>query len=92
MYKEKRVTSGSAAVVRSLVFLSIWFVLYGPDLAALPVGIGAAVAATWTRLASGYCLRGPSAHGWGLCLFWHIFQVAQLDQGITVYASEADAL
>jgi multicomponent Na+:H+ antiporter subunit E len=41
---------GPPAVVRFLVFLGIWFVLYGPDLAALPVCVGAAAAATWTSL------------------------------------------
>jgi Na+/H+ ion antiporter subunit len=50
MNKGENIFSGLPAVVRWLVFLGTWFVLYGPDLAALPVGVGAAVAATWTSL------------------------------------------
>jgi multicomponent Na+:H+ antiporter subunit E len=38
------------AVVRLLIFLGIWFVLYGPDVAGLLVGTGAAIVATWTSL------------------------------------------
>ena len=50
MDKGGNILSGLPAIVRSLVFLCIWFVLYGPDLAALPVGLGAAAAATWASL------------------------------------------
>jgi multicomponent Na+:H+ antiporter subunit E len=50
MNKGENIFSGLPAVVRWLVFLGTWFVLYGPDLTALPVGAGAAVAATWTSL------------------------------------------
>jgi multicomponent Na+:H+ antiporter subunit E len=50
MDKGANILSGASAAVRLAVFLCIWFVLYGPDLAALPVGLGAAAAATWTSL------------------------------------------
>ena len=50
MNKGENILPRLPAVVRSLVFLGVWFVLYGPDLASLPVGVGAAVAATWTSL------------------------------------------
>jgi multicomponent Na+:H+ antiporter subunit E len=50
MDKGANILSGPPAAVRLVVFLCIWFVLYGPDLAALPVGLGAAAAATWTSL------------------------------------------
>jgi multicomponent Na+:H+ antiporter subunit E len=50
MDKGENISSGLPAVIRSLVFLGIWFALYGPDVAALPVGLGAAAAATWTSL------------------------------------------
>jgi hypothetical protein len=43
MDKGENISSGLPAVIRSLVFLCIWFVLYGPDLAALAVGLGAGV-------------------------------------------------
>jgi multicomponent Na+:H+ antiporter subunit E len=48
MDKGENILSGPSAVVRLLVFLGVWFVLYGPDMAALPVGVGAAAAAAWT--------------------------------------------
>ena len=50
MDKGKYMSSRLAATLRLLVFLGIWFVLYGPDLAALPIGVGAAAVATWTSL------------------------------------------
>jgi hypothetical protein len=50
MNKGENILPRLPAVVRSLVFLGVWFVLYRPDLASLPVGVGAAVAATWTSL------------------------------------------
>jgi multicomponent Na+:H+ antiporter subunit E len=50
MDKGANILFGPPAAVRSLVFLGIWFVLCGPDLAALPVGLGAAAAVTWTSL------------------------------------------
>ena len=50
MDKGGNILLGPAAGVRLLVFLGIWFVLYGPDLAALPFGVGAALVATWTSL------------------------------------------
>ena len=50
MDKGANILPGLPAAVRSLAFLCIWFVLFGPDLAALPIGLGAAAAATWTSL------------------------------------------
>jgi len=56
--KEKHMTSVPAAVVRSLVFLSVWIVLSGADLKGIPVGIGAAALASWISL----CLLPPRAY------------------------------
>ena len=39
-----------AAIVRLVGFLALWFVLEGPKLAGLPVGMFAAGLATWTSL------------------------------------------
>ena len=50
MDKGENIWFGRPAVVRLLVFLGIWFVLYGPDVAGLLVGTGAAIVATWTSL------------------------------------------
>jgi multicomponent Na+:H+ antiporter subunit E len=50
MNKGENILSRLPAIVRLLVFAGMWIVLYGPDPAALPVGVGAALAATWTSL------------------------------------------
>ena len=40
-----------AAAVRGIGFLLLWLVLFGANAGALPVGVAAAVLATWTSLA-----------------------------------------
>jgi hypothetical protein len=66
MNKGENNLSWLPALVRWLVFLGTWFVFYSPDLTALPVGAGAAVAATWTSLR---LLPAGSFHPWPGSLF-----------------------
>jgi multicomponent Na+:H+ antiporter subunit E len=50
MDKEIQLWSAPAAIVRLVGFLGLWFVLAGPNPAALLVGVLTAALATWTSL------------------------------------------
>ncbi|MGA8656028.1 MAG: Na+/H+ antiporter subunit E [Chthoniobacterales bacterium] len=50
MDKEIRISLAPAVIARLVGFLGLWFVLVGPDPAALLVGLFTAALATWTSL------------------------------------------
>src|SRR5205823_8403096 len=50
MDKEIHIRSARAVIARFVGCLGLWFVLAGPDPAALPVGLFTAVLATWASL------------------------------------------
>jgi multicomponent Na+:H+ antiporter subunit E len=50
MDKEIRIWSTPAVIARLVGFLGLWFVLAGPNLTALPVGLFTVAFATWTSL------------------------------------------
>ena len=50
MDKEIYTRSALVVIVRWLGFLGLWFVMTGPKLADLPIGVATAALATWTSL------------------------------------------